>query len=505
MGRLINTLRARMIAVVLATHAALVPLLYLGVSTIVQEGYIELFVNPIRSYSRLVADELENASAADFDHHAAELLDSVLLSGQVQFAQIVDGPRTLQGTVATAPFPDNRSDDFRFGDQGDSVYLISHTVKRPGGSVVLRLGFDEGPTLQRVQTAKRRVLAAMLIFTAVSIAVSIWLSAMISRPMRRLREAAQRIARGDVQARIQVHSSISEVQELNHHLEHMRHELVGSNERLMTEMGERAASEAKRLDLERRLLHRERIATIGTLAGGVAHEFNNIMTPILLYSQAALREQTADSRLARDLTRIVAAAQRARNLVQGILTFSREMDAKRAEVFSVRPTIEEALDLLRAIVPANIDISFQAAGWRELRVFGDPSLLHQVVINLCTNSYQAMRPNAGRLWLTLGSVEEAPDGSAANEAGYVLLEVSDTGHGMEPQVLEHIFDPFFTTRDVGEGTGLGLSVVHGIVTSMGGTIAVDSTVGVGTRVRICLPAAREAVSRGVVDGMHSGG
>jgi signal transduction histidine kinase len=505
MGRLINTLRARMIAVVLGTHAALVPLLYLGVSTIVQDGYIELFVNPIRSYSRLVADELENASAEKFDHHASELLDSVLLSGQVEFAEIVDGRRTLHGTVATRPFPDNRADDFRFGEQGDSVYVISHTVKRPDGSAVLRLGFDEGPTLQRLQTAKRRVLTAMLIFTAVSIAASIWLSAMISRPMIRLREAAQRIARGDVRARIQVQSSISEVQELNHHLEHMRHELVGSNERLTTEMGERAASEAKRLDLERRLLHRERIATIGTLAGGVAHEFNNIMTPILLYSQAALRELPADTRLARDLTRIVAAAQRARKLVQGILTFSREMDAKRAEVFCVRPTIDEALDLLRAIVPANIEISFQALGSRELTVFGDASLLHQVVINLCTNSYQAMRPNAGRLWLTLGPVQEAPDGSAAGEAGYVLLEVSDTGHGMEPKVLEHIFDPFFTTRDVGEGTGLGLSVVHGIVTSMGGTITVDSTVGVGTRVRICLPAAREAVSRREVDGMHSGG
>jgi len=294
-----------------------------------------------------------------------------------------------------------------------------------------------------------------------------------------------------VRARIQVHSSISEVKELNHHLEQMRHELVGSNERLVIEMSERAASDAKRLDLERRLLHRERIATIGTLAGGVAHEFNNIMTPILLYSQAALRELPPDSRLSRDLTRIVAAAQRARKLVQGILTFSREMDAKRAAVFSVRPTIDEALDLLRAIVPANIEISFQLLGGKDLAVFGDPSLLHQVVINLCTNSYQAMRPNAGRLSLTLAAVEQPPDGGGARDGGYALLEVNDTGHGMEPAVLAHIFDPFFTTRDVGEGTGLGLSVVHGIVTSMEGTITVDSTVGVGTRVRIYLPAARQ--------------
>jgi len=211
------------------------------------------------------------------------------------------------------------------------------------------------------------------------------------------------------------------------------------------------------------------------------------MTPILLYSQVALQDAPAGSALAADLTRIVAAAHRARSLVTGILTFSREMDLQQAAVFALRPTIEEALGLLRAIVPANIEITFEAQP-DEVPVVGDPSLLHQVVINLCTNAYQAMSPSGGRIALKLGAVRN-PAKSQVNPGHYVLLEVSDTGHGMDESVLAHIFDPFFTTRDVGEGTGLGLSIVHGIITSMGGVITVESAVGTGTMVQIYLPAA----------------
>ena len=252
--------------------------------------------------------------------------------------------------------------------------------------------------------------------------------------------------------------------------------------------GRRRTSRARR-DLERRLLHRERIATVGTLAGGIAHEFKNIMTPILLYSQVALQDAPAGSALATDLTRIVAAAHRARSLVNGILTFSREMDLQQASVFVLRPTIDEALGLLRAIVPANIEITFVAQSI-DVPVCGDPSLLHQVVINLCTNAYQAMQPQGGRIAVRLGTVTDPPK-MQGNPGRYVLLEVSDTGQGMEESVLAHIFDPFFTTREVGEGTGLGLSIVHGIVTSMGGVITVESAVGKGTMVQIYLPAAAD--------------
>jgi signal transduction histidine kinase len=339
--------------------------------------------------------------------------------------------------------------------------------------------------------AKRRILTAVLTFTLASLAVSVWLSSVIARPMIRLQEAAKRVAAGDVHARLQMNSSIREVQELNIHLESMRQELVGANERLAREIREREVSERKRLDLERRLLHRERIATIGILAGGVAHEFNNILTPILLYSQLALNDTAPDTTRARDLGRIVSAAHRARSLIQRILTFSREMDSQEVAAFPLRSTVEEALALMRAIVPSNVEIILDARE-EEIRVAGDPSLVHQVVINLCTNAYQAMRRSGGRLLIRLYSsdepVEEQGDPSRA-----AIMEVTDTGHGIEPAVIARVFEPFFTTRDVGEGTGLGLSVVHGIVTSMGGTITVESEVGHGTTFRVYLPIAQSAV------------
>jgi signal transduction histidine kinase len=491
MDRLINSLRVRLVSVVLVIHAALVPLLYLGVSAIVEEGYAELFVNSVRSLSRLTADELEAVGEQDFEQRAVALLDGVMLSGQVVFTEVADGSRKLHSSLATELPAAPRADDFDFGDHGDQVYYISHPVKRAGRSVTLRLGFDEAPTLQRIMAARRRILAAVLTFTLVSIVISIWLSRVIARPMVRLQEAAKRVAGGDVHTRLQMSSSIREVRELNHHLESMRQELVGANERLASEIREREVSERKRLDLERRLMHRERIATIGTLAGGVAHEFNNILTPILLYSQLALNDTASGSPRERDLGRIVSAAHRARSLIKRILTFSREMDSQEVTQFSLRSTVEEALVLLRAVVPSNIEIVFDAPE-QELRVGGDPSLVHQVVINLCTNAYQAMRLRGGQLLLRLGVAEESPEGQAGGGRS-ALLEVSDTGHGIDPAIISHIFEPFFTTREVGEGTGLGLSVVHGIVTSMGGTITVESSAGVGTTFRVYLPMAASPI------------
>ncbi|HEX8784167.1 MAG TPA: ATP-binding protein [Steroidobacteraceae bacterium] len=485
MERLVNSLRVRLIGVVLVILAALVPPLYLGVSAIVREGYAERFVNSLRAYSRLVADELEALDESDFDRHAVALLDSAVLSGQVVFAEIRDQSRTLHSSIAIQSVNAPPRDDFHFGDQGDQVYFITHTVNRGDHSLALRLGFDEVPTLEQIAAAERQVLIAMAAFVVASIAVAVWLSWVIARPMVRLQEAAQRVASGDTHAQLNVGSSIREVQELNYHLEHMRRELVGANEHLSREIREREVSEQKRLDLERRLLHRERIATIGTLAGGVAHEFNNIMTPILLYSQLALDEVPADSAQARDLARVIAAAHRARSLVTRILTFSREMDSPQPEVFPLRAPVEEALALLREIVPADIEMVF-AAPQEALLVRGDASLVHQVVINLCTNAYKAMGRNGGRLGVKLAAVDHPPDGRVGC---YHLLEVSDTGHGMDELVLAHIFEPFFTTRDVGEGTGLGLSVVHGIVSSMGGVITVRSRPGHGTTFSVYMPAA----------------
>jgi signal transduction histidine kinase len=493
MERVIGSLQSRLLGVVLVINAALAPLLYLGVSAIVQSGYADLFVNSVRAYSRAVADQLETDSARDFDVHAADVLDDVMLSGQVVFAELTDGPLKIHSSVGTITTAVPRADDFHFGDHGDKAYFISHTIKRGDRSVVLRLGFDETPTLERVAAAKRQVLLSILVFALASIGAAVWMSRVILRPMARLQEAARRVAAGDVRTQLELQSPFREVHDLNHQLERMRQELVGTNDRLQDEIRERASSEEKRLELERRLQHRERIATIGTLAGGVAHEFNNIMTPILLYSQVALDEVPAGSAVAGDLARIIAAAHRARSLVTRILTFSREMDSQAPTLFALQPTVEEALALVRAIMPANIEIEVDARG-DSVPVQGDPSLVHQIVINLCTNAYQAMRGSGGRLLVRLGVTEDAA--RTGGPGRFALLEISDTGHGMEESIVTHIFEPFFTTREVGEGTGLGLSVVHGIVTSMGGSISVQSRPGAGTTFSVFLPAAVQRAQPG---------
>jgi hypothetical protein len=179
MERLVNSLRVRLIGVVLVILAALVPPLYLGISAIVREGYAERFINSLRVYSRLVADELEVLDEQDFERRAVALLDSAVLSGQVAFAEIRDRSQVLHSSIATAPVRVPARDDFHLGDQGDKVYFITHTVNRGDRLITLRLGFDEIPTRESITAAERRVLIAMAIFVAASIAVAVWLSAAI--------------------------------------------------------------------------------------------------------------------------------------------------------------------------------------------------------------------------------------------------------------------------------------------------------------------------------------
>ena len=219
MERVVNSLRVRLISVVLIILAALAPLLYLGVSAIVEAGYAERFVNSVRAYSRLAADELETLDPSDFDRRARALLDSIELSGQAVFAEISDGSRKLHSTIGSPVPTQPMEDDFNFGDHGDQVYYISHTVKRPERTVVLQLGFDETPTLEQIRAAKRQLLIAMAVFAVTSLALATWLSAVIARPMVRLQEAAKRVAGGDVHAPLQMQSSIREIHELNHHLD----------------------------------------------------------------------------------------------------------------------------------------------------------------------------------------------------------------------------------------------------------------------------------------------
>lgn len=237
----------------------------------------------------------------------------------------------------------------------------------------------------------------------------------------------------------------------------------------------------------------QKMEAMGTLAGGIAHDFNNILGAIVGYGELAQQQAADGTSLRRYLDHIMQAAGRARALVDRILGFSRSGLTERVPV-QVQPVVAETLQLLRASLPPEVRLE-QELHAGESTVIGDETRLHQVTMNLGTNAVQAM-PAGGVLRIVLERVELAlphPLERGRLVAGsYVHLTVSDTGAGIPPQILDRIFDPFFTTKPVGEGTGLGLSLVHGIVADLGGAIEVTSAVGEGTTFQIWLPASSEA-------------
>ena len=247
---------------------------------------------------------------------------------------------------------------------------------------------------------------------------------------------------------------------------------------------------------ERKLRQAQRLETVGTLAGGIAHDFNNILGAILGYGEMAQRDVPEGSRLARDIDSIIVAGERGRALVERLLAFSRSAVNERVPVH-VEGVVREVLDLVSAKLPSSVTVHLWLhAG--PAAVLGDATQVHQVVANLVTNAIQAM-PAGGRLRVELAAERvEAPRAGTVGARGpgdYVVLTVADTGGGIAPEIIDRIFDPFFTTKDVGTGTGLGLSLVHGNVTDLGGAVDVESTVGAGTTFTVYLPRFGDAAER----------
>ena len=245
--------------------------------------------------------------------------------------------------------------------------------------------------------------------------------------------------------------------------------------------------------LEAQLRQSQKMEAMGTLAGGIAHDFNNILGAILGYGELAYQHSAPGSALRRYLDNVMHAAGRAKALVDRILGFSRSGLGERVPV-NVQSVIEETLELLAASLPAGIRLEKTLAAG-DAAVIGDATHLHQVAMNLCTNALHAME-RGGVLSVALERVELAEQRSLSrgtlSPGEYVRFVVSDTGTGIAPAVLERMFDPFFTTKGVGEGTGLGLSLVHGIVAELGGAIDVGTRPGEGTKFEIWLPVAGEA-------------
>ena len=252
---------------------------------------------------------------------------------------------------------------------------------------------------------------------------------------------------------------------------------------------ERKRMEREKARLEAQVIQSQKLETIGTLAGGIAHDFNNILAPIIWYTEMIVNDEANDGEIREDLRHVLKAANRAKDLVQQILTFGRMSEVEHNPV-QIQFVVDEAIKLLRASLPATIEIEQEIDNKCE-PVSADPTQIHQVVMNLCTNAWHAMRQGGGTLkvGLCMKTFVEADLalGTTLKPGRWVELTVSDTGHGMDPTTLDRIFEPFFTTKRVNEGTGLGLSVIHGIVMTHAGAIQVDTIPGVGTTFSVYLP------------------
>lgn len=284
-------------------------------------------------------------------------------------------------------------------------------------------------------------------------------------------------------------------QELKNYRDHLEYlveqrtgKIIAQHQSLVKEVHRRQQVEAEKQKLETDLRQTHKMEALGTLAAGIAHDFNNILTAVIGFTELCQMEVRDRQPLYDNLEQVKMAGRRARDLIKNILTFSRKKDQEFHPAY-VQMVLREALKLLKASAQPNIQIR------EEIDVECGPILvdttqLHQIIMNLCTNAFYAMRDNGGVLTVRLEEVEVPRVGSAEDSAPlvkFVKLTITDTGVGIEPANLEKIFDPYFSTKEPGEGTGMGLAVVHGIVSSHGGQITVKSVLGDGATFAVSFP------------------
>lgn len=502
-----NTLTARMILIGLVIHAVLLPLLYNGLMYMVEQSHKESFVNDVRKYSRFLADVFESEDMTGNRNRVVNLLDSAVLGSGGAYAELVEGSVHIRSELTPIGSGIEYKEDYAFGEHGDDIYFLSMTLDMPDRNILLRMGFDEQPTVQQIKIARQQLLAVLASYVIVSIITLIFVSTRMSRPLRVLQDASRNIARGDHTSHLQVDSNLTEINELAQDLETMRSELVGMNISLQQEIAEREAADKRREVLENKLRQVDKLETVGVLAGGIAHEFNNILLPIFLYTEQAMHDLPEDSAVNRHLKRVLKSSKRARDLVQQILTFSRQSAEHEFRPVDLKPVVKEAAELLRALIPSSVELRQELTS-DPCIVMADQNQIHQLLINLGSNAYQAIGNKSGAITVSLQRVKVDRQLSGEHpllrEGDYIRLSVEDTGHGLIRSKIDRIFEPFYTTRSVGEGTGLGLSVVHGIVLSHKGDISVESEPGAGASFHIFLPEYHQGAESAPGQGQESG-
>ena len=273
-------------------------------------------------------------------------------------------------------------------------------------------------------------------------------------------------------------------EELNRYREHLEelvkertHELEERNVQLQEEINGRRQAEEEKKGLENQLIQAHKMEALGRFAGGIAHDLNNILYPIIIDTESLLEDAEPGTSMHLMLNQILKAAHRQKDLVKQILSFSRRSD-QQFKPMKVVPLITETIDLLRSSLPSHIEIK-QSIHAPHGSILGDPTQIQQIIMNLCRNAADAIGSQAGTIDVSIANthLEPSPAHPDIKAGRYLMLMVKDTGYGMTKEVMDRIFEPFFTTKDVDKGSGMGLAVVHGILKHHGGAITVESEAG----------------------------
>ncbi|HEY3276892.1 MAG TPA: ATP-binding protein [Syntrophorhabdaceae bacterium] len=385
----------------------------------------------------------------------------------------------------------------------------------------------------RMDSVRNRGLYWIFLAILLSLAMVLTLSSLTIRsvlaPINRLREAAKAVTRGDLGHQVEIESS-DEIGQLGQAFNQMTAQLeqfyvslkVLEKEIIERKRAEEALREARdflelrvqertaelstayetlqceieeRKKAEEQLRQSQKMEAMGTLAGGIAHDFNNILAAIIGFTEMAVDDVEDRPEVGSSLQNVLKSAMRARDLVKQILTFSRKSGHERAPL-SLTPLIKETVQLLRASIPATIEIKMTATASSDA-ILASPTEVQQILMNLATNASLAMQDSGGTLEIGLEDIRFAPDSPVFDPdmvpGEYLQLTVKDTGIGMSPEVMNRVFEPFFTTREVGEGTGMGLAMVYGIVKDLHGTITVESLPGKGSTFRVFFPKIKASV------------
>lgn len=366
----------------------------------------------------------------------------------------------------------------------ESLFFEENLLQRKDNIIgFVRITLDKVTLDKRLNALLLKSIFIGFVFLMIGSGVIFLVVKRIAKPLGRLTEGVKTLGKGGVVEKIPVETK----------------DEIGKLASAFNDMSESLKRrEAEKEQLEGQLRHKQKMEAIGTLAGGVAHDFNNILSVIMGYAELALLDVSDGTPLQHKLNEVLKAGNRAKDLVAQILAFSRKgKDKRKRKPVRIGLIVKEVLRMLRASLPTTIKIH-QNIKTGMLTVLADPIKIHQVLMNLCANAAHAMQDKGGILDVDLVDVDidsafaaQHPDMAPGR---YKRLTVSDTGHGMDCAVMERIFDPFFTTKGPGEGTGMGLALIHGIVKSHDGVITVHSKPGKGTTFQVFLPTSENAVT-----------